>query len=471
MEIRLVKWTGAVRMMLFKNKTFTRNILVYALFILLAACASSEMLFIDPNMDFGAIRTVAIMPFENLSNAKTGADRVRDVFTNRLLFTGAIYAIPPGEVSRAALRAGVVIPSSPSVEEIIKLAAIAKVDAVITGVVREYGSVRSGGATANLVSFSLKLIESKSGRIVAMASSRKGGVTIKDRLAGGSVQPLNDITEEAVDDIINKYFKSYSMRDKEHEKMPIPVSLMKSENIVKTKDSLGKENKKRQKVKEKEEALRVLKEVEKPVNKIVLIGKSSAFIDNALDSALKDQNKTQELNEAEEKITEPRNESPLLKEKKDVQEIKQNNDTIEASSNKNDKNTVRARPDKEIGNTNKIINNLKVDSQFASKTIYTIQTGSFLKMERAQKQFNSMLQKLNGKEINFLRIEKIGKYFSVRLGRFNDYYTAKQFVIAAKPNLSSAVILKAYIKEERIIRFNAASVSALNKSSLILPTN
>lgn len=190
-----------------KDRAPVRKIVVSMLFIFLFACASAEMLFMDPNMDFGAIRTVAIMPFENLSNEKTGADRVRDVFTNALLSTGAIYAIPPGEVARAALRAGVSDPTSPAVEEIIKLAAVAKVDAVITGVVREYGEVRSGGATSNIVSFSLKMIESNTGKIVWAASSTKGGISFKDRLLGGGGQPLNDVTEEAVNDIINKYFQ------------------------------------------------------------------------------------------------------------------------------------------------------------------------------------------------------------------------------------------------------------------------
>ncbi len=98
----------------------------------------------------------------------------------------------------------------------------------------------------------------------------------------------------------------------------------------------------------------------------------------------------------------------------------------------------------------------------SSQQIYTIQTGSFLKLERAQEQFDSMLQILNGKEFSFLRIEKIGKYYSVRVGRFTDYNEAEQFIIAAKPDLSNANILEAYIKEERIIRFNAGSLSVLN---------
>lgn len=183
----------------------------YAIFcllgIIMAACASSDMYYVDPNMDFGAVRTVAIMPFENLTAEKTAAERVRDTFTNILLASGQIYALPPGEVARAAIRAGITDPVSPAVEGIIKLAAITKVNAVITGVVREYGEVRSGGASANVVSFSLQMIEAQSGRIVWSASSTKGGISAKDRLFGGGGKPMNDVTEEAVNDILNKFFR------------------------------------------------------------------------------------------------------------------------------------------------------------------------------------------------------------------------------------------------------------------------
>ena len=52
-------------------------------------------------MDFGSIRTVAVMPFQNLSRDNLAGDRVRDVFANALLATEAVYVIPNGEVARA----------------------------------------------------------------------------------------------------------------------------------------------------------------------------------------------------------------------------------------------------------------------------------------------------------------------------------------------------------------------------------
>jgi cell division protein FtsN len=294
---------------------------------------------------------------------------------------------------------------------------------------------------------------------LTLSDSNSGDVLYQLASTNSGSEPVDSVIIRAVSDMSTRL-----LVNRKKEKIAL---------IVKAKDSLGKENQKRKKLKEKGEAL---KEVEKPVNKIALIGKSSAFIDNTLDSPLKDQHMTQELKEAKEKINnsldkipESRNESPLSTEKDNVQKIKQNNDTIEASLNNDDSNFVQPKPDKDIYNTNKknkLINNLKVDLHDASKTIYTIQTGSFLKVEQAEKEFDMMLQILNGKEISFLRIEKIGKYYSVRLGKFIDYNSAEQFIITATPDLSNAIILKAYIKENRIIRLNEGVISVLNKTLL-----
>jgi len=113
----------------------------------------------DPNMDFGLIQNVAVMPFANLTREPVVADRVRDVFINRLLSTGAVYVLPVGEVARGISKVGIEGPSSPTPEDVVKLGALVKVDAVITGVVREYGEVRSGTTSANVISMSIQLIE------------------------------------------------------------------------------------------------------------------------------------------------------------------------------------------------------------------------------------------------------------------------------------------------------------------------
>lgn len=180
---------------------------LYLAFFLLIACAGSRSTYIDPNMDFGTVKTVAVMPFLSLAKDPIVAERVRDVFINKLLATGAVYVVPVGEVARGVARSEVQNPFAPSPEEAIKLGGIIKVQAIITGTVREYGEVRSGAVSSNIVSVSLQMIETQTGKVVWTASSTRGGVNIWDRLFGGGGKPMNKVTEKAVNDLIYALLK------------------------------------------------------------------------------------------------------------------------------------------------------------------------------------------------------------------------------------------------------------------------
>ncbi|HUL29436.1 MAG TPA: penicillin-binding protein activator LpoB [Thermodesulfobacteriota bacterium] len=172
-----------------------------------AACATTSNTYRDPNMDFGAVQAVAVMPFVSLARDNVAAERTRDVFITRLLSTGAVYVVPVGEVARGVARTEIANASTPSPEEVVKLASVIKVQAVITGVLKEYGEVRAGTTSANIISVSLQMMEAQTGKVVWSASSTKGGISLLDRLFGGGGQPMNKITEKAVDDLINKLFK------------------------------------------------------------------------------------------------------------------------------------------------------------------------------------------------------------------------------------------------------------------------
>jgi TolB-like protein len=176
---------------------------------LATACGPSltRATYRDPNMDFGAIQTVAVMPFRNLSRDNLAADRVRDVFINRLLSTDALYVQPVGEVARAVGRLDIQTPTAPAPEEIVKLAGTLKVQAIITGVVQEYGEVRSGSSSAGLITLSAQMQEAQTGRTVWTASSTKGGISVWDRLFGGGGRPMYDVTRDAINDLIRKLFK------------------------------------------------------------------------------------------------------------------------------------------------------------------------------------------------------------------------------------------------------------------------
>jgi hypothetical protein len=175
--------------------------------IVATGCASAAGGYKDPQMDFGAISTVAVMPLANASREQQASERVRDVLMNRLLASYGVYVLPPGEVARSIAVTGIANPTAPTKEEVIKFGTQAKVDAVITGVIREYGEVRSTAATANVLSLSVQMTEVQTGRVVLSVSSTQGGINFLTRLFGGGGEPMNDITEKAVEDVINKIFE------------------------------------------------------------------------------------------------------------------------------------------------------------------------------------------------------------------------------------------------------------------------
>ena len=180
---------------------------VVAALAALAACAAPAPRYQDKEMDFGSMRSVAVLPFTNLSRETVAADRVRDVFVTMLLATGAVYVVPHGEVVRNLGALGVQVPSSPSIDEVVKLGKALKVDALVTGTVREYGEVRSGTAAGNVVSLSIQIVETATGKVVWAASSTQGGVSTADRLLGSGGTPMNQVTEAAVNDLLNKLFR------------------------------------------------------------------------------------------------------------------------------------------------------------------------------------------------------------------------------------------------------------------------
>lgn len=163
--------------------------------------------YTNPMMDFGAVRSVAVLPFQNLSDNDQAGERVRDAFMGMLLATEAIYVLPPGEVARGISRVGINTPHAPAIEELTQLKSILEVDAVITGVLREYGPVRSGSAEANMISLSLKMLETQLGQTVWSASSTKGGITLGDRMLGSGGRPMNDVTIQAINDLLDQLFE------------------------------------------------------------------------------------------------------------------------------------------------------------------------------------------------------------------------------------------------------------------------
>ncbi len=88
--------------------------------------------------------------------------------------------------------------------------------------------------------------------------------------------------------------------------------------------------------------------------------------------------------------------------------------------------------------------------------VYTIQAGSFYDFHRAGKLYDSIMNKLNTEDLAYLRIEKVGQHYAVRLGKFGEQRHAKIFHEKIMSLLSTASIMKAFIKKERIKKLHSS---------------
>lgn len=102
---------------------------------------------------------------------------------------------------------------------------------------------------------------------------------------------------------------------------------------------------------------------------------------------------------------------------------------------------------------------------------YTIQTGSFTGVSAAQKQYNSIIRELSSKQLDYLRIEKVGTFYCVRLGKFESYSAAKKFHKSIETWTFKSIVMEAYIKDERIIKVYTASLPPGKKPSQEKPSS
>lgn len=89
-----------------------------------------------------------------------------------------------------------------------------------------------------------------------------------------------------------------------------------------------------------------------------------------------------------------------------------------------------------------------------NNTFFTVQAGSYTYRYNAEKKYKSLIQNMNDADLDNLRIEKVGEYYTVRLGKFDNYVTAMKFLNAMNSRLSFAIVLNVYIKKERIVELH-----------------
>ncbi len=183
-----------------------QTILLLAVLPLFYNCAG-PMSYIHPTADLTYIKTVAIVPFQNLTKEKHAEGKLMNVVATEILRRGIFDVVEFGEVDKVLNEEGIrkekgVI--SKSVAE--RAGKRLNVQAFIVGAVEEYGMSRAGSSSYPEVSASLKLIDAKSYKILWEATHSVKGTTILDRLFGIGKKSSSDLCRELVEEMFDTLF-------------------------------------------------------------------------------------------------------------------------------------------------------------------------------------------------------------------------------------------------------------------------
>lgn len=166
------------------SRTMTVLRYVVLLIAALATACGTPRRYVKTDADLGAITTVAVLPFENVTADKLCADRVHKIFLTELLNFDAFRVVEPGQLLRA-MRREQVEPGTITPDDMKKLGEQLKAEALFLGTVLEYDEGRSSGTAASpRVRLQFRLVDTHTGTTLWSASETLGGVTLTARLFG-----------------------------------------------------------------------------------------------------------------------------------------------------------------------------------------------------------------------------------------------------------------------------------------------
>jgi tetratricopeptide (TPR) repeat protein len=109
---------------------------------------------------------------------------------------------------------------------------------------------------------------------------------------------------------------------------------------------------------------------------------------------------------------------------------------------------------------------------YANGLIYTVQLNSFDEMRNAREYYYEIIETVDKKNLDYLRIEEIGRFYTVRLGRIKDAEEAKAFYKWIKTQLTRSVLMQAYILESRIkMLYDGSSPSEKQTAEVVRSTS
>jgi TolB-like protein len=171
-------------------------LLASSIALLAVACGGGPTVYRHPASSVREIRTVAVMPCENLAGTDSRtAERIRQLMIVELQANKDFEVIEPGLVAKSLSERST--PSALSPEELKDLGAALHADGLLFGSILSYADSRGvdGGGEATI---QLRLVETRSGATVWTASQSMKGSSFAKRFFGLTSDSGAEVAREVI---------------------------------------------------------------------------------------------------------------------------------------------------------------------------------------------------------------------------------------------------------------------------------
>jgi len=167
--------------------------------VLCVACGTTthQTRFMHANADLGAIKSVAVLPFDSLAQDRTSGDKVQKVFYLELLSLDVFDVIEPGQVTKVMRSSGATVDAlGPA--EYQKIGKDLGVDGLFVGSVVDFAEGHSGATSTPEINIQLRLVETHSGTTIWSVGQSRSGAGVSTRLFGVGGESLTEASRRVV---------------------------------------------------------------------------------------------------------------------------------------------------------------------------------------------------------------------------------------------------------------------------------
>ncbi len=176
------------------------------LIMLVMSCSpGSVKQYVRPDIDKAALKTIAVLPFNNYTADKHAGEKIRSKINIELLLRG-INIVEPGEIVQVLKELRIRSMESLRTEDIINIGNILTADAVITGSVEEFGISKGVAVSYPEVSVHLMMFEASSGDNVWSIGHTGGGASFWTRHFGAEGSTLNNVSERVIQEAFEAFY-------------------------------------------------------------------------------------------------------------------------------------------------------------------------------------------------------------------------------------------------------------------------